>query len=380
MVANGLPIGLFRHVSFGAEMTSSGGVAVDVRVVVAGPGILAAATAYHLARAKIPVTLVRGGACEAERVSAGFGGLSYLTDETDGQLDLVRRAMREHVALSPRIAGEGWFRFTSALLWRLDGTLAKRVDPLRRQGEAVWQMTRDEALAMTRSALWIPPSVSEIAYASREPLFDVGVCAQALVRRAVELGAEVIAGDAVIGFDMVSSGWVARLASGGSLSGDVVVNAMGPGAGELAPRRIPSVKVRALLVSVATPGFDLFWTVHTDRLSLRPSAPGVVLARSDVADQLVNNGFSVAESEVEVLRRVREVVPRIPGWAATEVKVGSRSVRTSGLPVTGADPELPGYYEPFAQCSVLIGPLLGRLLAEQIAEGAQPAELTPAEG
>lgn len=42
-----------------------------------------------------------------------------------------------------------------------------------------------------------------------------------------------------------------------------------------------------------------------------------------------------------------------------------RAVQPS-LPVTGVDPECPGYFEPFAPCSVLMGPVVGRAVAERI--------------
>jgi glycine/D-amino acid oxidase-like deaminating enzyme len=352
---------------------------MEKRVVIAGPGVLGAATAYHLARAGVPVTLVCGGSCAAERVNAGFSGLGRPVSPAADHLRLVRSALKEHLAVSRGSTADGWCRSGAALVWQLDGKIAERVDPLRRQGEVLWQLTRDEALALAGPDLWIPPKVTEVAYAPREAMFDTEVCIRSLVRLAAESGAKVIPGDCVVAFDADGPGWMALLASGGRLAAKAVVNAMGADAGRLAPRRIPSVITRALLVAVHTPGITLTRTVHTDRVSMRPAGPGEVLARSDVADWLLDEGFPVAEAEAELLRRVREVLPRVAADATTEVRMGSRTVVLGDLPITGADPELPGYFEPVAPCSVLMGPLLGRLLAEQIVRGVQPAELTRTE-
>ena len=198
-----------------------------------------------------------------------------------------------------------------------------------------------------------------------------------LLERAAGSGAEVRSGVAVE--DIETSGgrvlgvWVP---GGERLPVEAVVNAAGPGADEVAAlvgRELPLGPKDGLLArvatSVATETEPLGRLLHTPHVNLRPDGPGhVLLHHSSVDEQLGDGGDKEALAE-ELLRRAAEVIPALESATLEEVRVGTRPIPADGFPCVGGVAGISGYYEAVTHSGVTLGPLLGRLLAQEILEG-----------
>jgi glycine/D-amino acid oxidase-like deaminating enzyme len=132
-----------------------------------------------------------------------------------------------------------------------------------------------------------------------------------------------------------------------------------------------------MLVNVAVEGVPVGRLLHSPYVNLRPDGPGRVLLHRGSIDRRLEDGADDDFLAHELLERARRVVPALGGATFGGVRIGVRSMPEDGLPCVGAVSWLPGYYEAVAHSGVTLGPLLGRLLAREILDGAVDALVAP---
>ena len=153
---------------------------------------------------------------------------------------------------------------------------------------------------------------------------------------------------------------------------DAVVNTAGPGADEVAAlvgRELPLEPKSGLLVRVTAEDGLLGRLLHTPRINLRPDGPGYVLLHHGSVDERLADGGDKETLAEELLRRAIEVLPALRSAALENVRVGTRPIPADGFPCAGGVTGIPGYYEAVTHSGVTLGPLLGRLLAQEMLEG-----------
>ncbi|HEX2173573.1 MAG TPA: FAD-binding oxidoreductase, partial [Dehalococcoidia bacterium] len=170
---------------------------------------------------------------------------------------------------------------------------------------------------------------------------------------------------------------------------DIVIDCRGPAAGDLLGPLGLSVGRQTspglLVISEPLPScFDL--VVHTPGVNLRPDGGGRVrLAADDLDDRLeteVAAGSPLTvdsricrEFTQEIVRRGCAVLPALRGTQIEAVRLGWRALPGDNLSAVGPVPDVPGYYLAFTHSGVTLGPLLGRLITQELTTGRVPPEL-----
>ncbi|WP_272950536.1 NAD(P)/FAD-dependent oxidoreductase [Ornithinimicrobium pratense] len=194
-------------------------------------------------------------------------------------------------------------------------------------------------------------------------------------------GTEILSDAQVVGIDDLGRAGVQVRTSGpGSGSYDAVVVATGAWLGDL----VRPYGVR----HVVQAGRGYSFSVETERLPRGPMYfPAVRVALTPLSDRLRVAGmmeFRKADAALDP-RRIRAIVeaarPLLKGADLDRRQdewVGSRPVTADGLPLIGrTESERVFVAGGHGMWGITLGPVTGRLLAEQITTGRVPAELTP---
>jgi glycine/D-amino acid oxidase-like deaminating enzyme len=141
---------------------------------------------------------------------------------------------------------------------------------------------------------------------------------------------------------------------------------------------LPLEPSKGLLLRLAVEGILLGRIVHSRRVNIRPDGPGHVLVHHGFIDEKLEG---VAETEgplcSELLERARWVIPALESARIEDIRVGVRPMPKDGFPCVGAVSEVPGYYEAVTHSGVTLGPLVGRLLAEEVLIGGVDPLIAP---
>ncbi|PSK89431.1 glycine/D-amino acid oxidase-like deaminating enzyme [Murinocardiopsis flavida] len=344
------------------------------RVIVVGGGIVGAAAAWHLTRAGARVLLLERAAAPATGASrASFSRATAFGKGPRRYFDLNHAGLRELHDL--RAAGVPGFHPCPSLVWdRAPDDLAARLAEARRWGygaEPVPRSGPEIPAGVDRAAL--PPAVGLLP---GEGWVDLPAMAAWLLDRARGAGAEVRFGTEVAGLAVGDGGAVhgAVTADGRTEEGDVLVNAAGAGGQEIAGFAggpLALAPTRGLLVDVAAPG-GLAGMLLAPAVSVRPAGPDRVRVRSDAVDARLRDAAPAAVPGglvTELIERAATLLPALQGARPESVRVGVRAFPADGLSSVGTLGTAPGYYEIVTHSGATLGPLLGRLAAEEIADG-----------
>jgi glycine/D-amino acid oxidase-like deaminating enzyme len=318
--------------------------------------------------------------------SASFAWANANDKTPHDYFELNRAGLEEHFRLHDELPIQASpFHPGGNLEWFEDGValegLERRIERLRSWGYAAewWRASRvNEVL---EPQVNFPSPDTPVAFFPYEAWVDAPRLAKALVELARRSGAETRSGSIVEEIEAGNGSVEAlRLRSGERLPVDAVVNAAGPVADRVAAllgRRLQLRPSEGLLVRVAVQGSPIVRLLHSPRVNLRPDSPGYILAHHDSVDRELDGGAGRDLLCRELLVRARRVVPALEGAKVEEVRIGVRPMPEDGLPCVGAVAELPGYYEAVTHSGVTLGPLLGRLLAQEILSGEVDDLISP---
>ncbi|WP_461021728.1 NAD(P)/FAD-dependent oxidoreductase [Thalassiella azotivora] len=269
--------------------------------------------------------------------------------------------------------------FTAAYRTEADRTvLLEELEHIRASGQRidVDVVTGDEARAA------VPALSGEVTAAlllHGQRYVDPGAFVHALADAVRARGGKVEEGVEVTGVEAPGGAPVVRT-TGGDHPADAVVVATGAWLGRLA---------RPLGVrQVVQAGRGYSFSVAAERLPAGPVYfPAQRVACTPLGDRLRVAGMMEFRSPEAALdpRRVRAIVeaarPLLTGVDLDDRQdewVGSRPCTVDGLPLIGAT-RLPGVHVAggHGMWGITLGPVTGRLLAEQVATGRRPAELAP---
>ncbi|MFI0371141.1 NAD(P)/FAD-dependent oxidoreductase [Actinomadura sp. 1N219] len=353
-----------------------------MRAVVIGGGIMGASAGRHLARAGLDVRVLEAARPAGGTTAVTFARLSAFDKEPRDYFRLNAEGMAEHAALAAEAELPVWHHACGSVLLAGGGAeddgaaeadLARRADRFRAWGYPLaWEAAPDVGMAAR-----LP---GRVLHAPAEVWVDAVALTLHLLDRAVRHGAEIRPGTSVARLARTSSHWVVTTAGGEDVPADIVVNAAGQGAAALAASAGSSLTLTrspGLLLTATTPGSHLRRIVHTPEVSIRPDGPGRVMIRSDQVDRALAGGRDARDLTGDLVSRAAGILPGLAAATGIGFGTGHRVLPQGGYPSIGGVPELPGYYEAVTHSGIILAPLVGRLLAEEITTGRVPPQLKP---
>lgn len=371
-------------------------------ILVIGAGIVGASVAYALSQRGASVTVL-----EADRPAAGTTRSSFAWPNANDKLprpyfELNAAGLAEHHRLAAELwpssssspppspmergrGGEAWFRPT--------GNLEIATDPDRQthQQQKVARLRdwgyRAEIVSGSRARELVPDlaplASASYAFYAEEGWVAAPVLVHHLLEAAAQAGARVVYPARVSALAIEAGRVTGASVDGERIAADLVIDCAGPAAAALLrPLGIEISRQRSpgLLVVTEPMPTCLSRIVHTPGVHLRPDGAGRVLFGSEEIDATLpaqGDHFPTADQCQELLHRAQAVLPALAGARIEAVRLGWRPMPADGLSAVGSVAGIPGYYLVFTHSGVTLGPILGKLVAEEVLTDQPRPELAP---
>jgi glycine/D-amino acid oxidase-like deaminating enzyme len=173
------------------------------------------------------------------------------------------------------------------------------------------------------------------------------------------------------------------LATGERLEVNAVVNAAGPHADQVAALvglPLPLTPTRGLLVELAVERLPLRRIIQGPDIRMRPANKHHVLLQASGVDQQLAMQTAIQRDDPlcgALVQRAQQVIPVLTTASLAQARIGVRPLPRDGLPCVGGVSAVAGYYEAVTDSGVTLGPLVSRLLAQEILTGMAEALLAP---
>jgi glycine/D-amino acid oxidase-like deaminating enzyme len=350
-------------------------------IVVIGGGVTGASVSYALARAGARVICI-----ERSFPAAGASGASFSVDISSRKtpkafFDLSVAAAREHGALEHELGVTPWRHPAITLEWGQTAhertVVRERVQRLRDWGYPAELIDRRAAERLAPAVSFADDADDQIARYADQAWYDTVVLTQLLLWHAQHHDAQVVVGETVDRID-VTGGRVHGVATvqGRRFTTDIVVDCAGPDADAVARQagaRLPLEKVPGLVALAPAHDIALDAIVMAPGLNVRPAGDGLLKLHSYQADALIQGDTpDHAAARGELRSRARALLPALGAANLLRAHVGVRPIPPDGLPVIGPLDGVAGIYAVVTHSAAHLGPLLGRLLAEELAGTPSP--------
>lgn len=355
-----------------------------MKVVVIGAGVVGSSLTWRLARQGIDVTLVERAAAASGTTGSSFAWFNANQKTPEDYFALNLAGMEAHRELRDELGKAPWMYEGGNLVWATSDEgatdLESRVARLQSWKYPAEWLSRSQVSEL-EPALRPEGDVEQFAFFPTEGWIDGPLLAQTMCKLAAEAGAtvrfatEVTAinrdGDRVTGV---------TIANGERIEADLVVNCAGPAADKvaaLAARTLPMAQTLGLVVRVTPADGAISRVIHAPDLHMRPDAGGMLMLHHEDGDTGVTNG-EPAHVWAETLRqRVGQYLPDLKDLRVSRWSIGTRPIPADHRTSAGLLPSLPGYAEIVTHSAITMGPLLGKLIATEIATGEADPLLAP---
>jgi glycine/D-amino acid oxidase-like deaminating enzyme len=370
----------------------STGVKSALNVAIVGAGAIGAGLAMELSRRGARVTVY-----EARRPGEGTSGTSFAwvnsnAKEPDTYHRLNQAGVRAHSEFSRGWTREPWYLPTGNLEWAEDGPsleeLTTRTERLRSIGYGVKRLSVSEATSMEPD-LALPPGVDHVVLFTEEgyalPIPMIG----RMLGEALDLGADLRYPLKVAAVEERAGGVGIRLEDGTVEAADVVVTCAGRWTPELlstAGYSLPLLGADEGPVVLGYLGYTrpvalrLSRVLTTPRLNVRPDGGGrlVLQARDlDQSEELTDPSCTSGRVTEEMGRRLVHILRGGDQALVEEVRVGQRAIPADGLTAAGFVDPGRRLYTVVTHSGITLAPLLGRLVADELVQGAPSPLLEP---
>jgi glycine/D-amino acid oxidase-like deaminating enzyme len=339
------------------------------RIAVVGAGIVGSAIAYYTATRGAAVTLLDKSLPGSGATGASFawigesgewpGGMKSLKTgvlaawrELETQVPEVKIRWVGSLSVEPRPSGEA-------------GTTVLR-NGLRRVGAA--------DIARLEPNLKTPPDAA--LYAANDGALDSVAVTGALALAAQDRGADLVVGTAVTSVRLDQNRVVGVGTSSGYIPADIVVLAAGvdvpalsvPLGVHVAVAPSPAIRMR-----FAAPVGIVQTVFSTPDFEVRQHRDGELLATTPYRGEITSDDLDATTTRVT--ETIRIMFRGLDGLTLKEAQVGMRPMTSDSAPIIGSVAAVPGLYLAVMHSGVTLGPMVGRLVAEEVCDSLDTPEL-----
>lgn len=354
------------------------------RVAVVGVGVLGASVGWNLSRRGIKVVFIDAGQ-PGEGVTNWSFSWANASNKTarKSYFDLNVAGMEAHRELAGTIGPDSWWYPDGHLRWAADPAaeekLLRAAELLTSWDYQVEVCTGAEVRRRLEPALTLPDDIPVVFYPD-EAWVHGRHLVRRLVSKVVASGAEHRFGTTVRDIGTGADGSIrsVALSDGSRLDVEIVVNAAGPDAADVAglvSRQLPMRREPGIVTRIGCAQVPVRRAMHAPHIEIRPDGNSSVVLHSREIDALIDTGEDPSELAGLLHESARQVVPDLGSGHITQTRVANRPIPADGFPSVGAVPSVPGYYEAVSHSGITLGPVIGRLLASEILSGERDGML-----
>lgn len=348
------------------------------RIVIAGAGMLGANIAYQLAKRGAAVTVL-------ERASPGTGATAKSFAWINAKkrpheyFDLSRLGLLAWRQLDRELDGRLPLVWGGSLEWRADAAAGPAfADTLHAfQSWGYGARPVDEREMRVLEPKVVPGPVAAAAHWEDEGHVDPAGAAVMILAEAQKLGARVEYPVEVTGLEVRGDIVRAVRTTKGEIDADALVIACGTDTARVAAMadlRVPLRDAPGVLVHVP-PQPRLIQRVALSPIgNIKQKLDGRIVTGSDFAEG--GGDDSVAAGE-RFLKKISAVLPALGKAGVEKMTKGYRPMPQDGFPIVGFARGRANIYVTVMHSGVTLGPLVGRLAALEILDGARVDALAP---
>lgn len=344
-------------------------------VGIIGAGIVGACIARELARSgcRVSVFEAHEPACGASSRSMGWINASFVTRVDYYEMRIA--AIQAHRKLDEDFNGRLETQWTGSLNWEArDDKLEELVDELGRFGHPVKLVTRDELRALEPELADLPP---QALLMENEGTVEAGHVTRVMLRAAQDAGAVILAGVPVSGIERGGSAGHAIVSPAGRIEVDDVVIAAGVMSGKLAEacgQKLPMKNEPGVLIETSELPFRLRHTIWSPDVHFKQLPDGRAICGNLFSGAIGDD--AVEDVADRMLERMKQRLPSAAvGLKIEKVRHGVRPMPVDSYPAVGRLSN--DVYVAVMHSGVTLAPLMGELVAREIADGAEADMLKP---
>ena len=353
--------------------------------IVVGGGIVGASIAEALTGTGRSVALLERGRLATGTTGSSFAWINATAKTDDADYHRLNAAgVAEYRALAQRFGPDTiGYGGRGGLHWGEPAAIAAQADRLAALGDPVRRLTLAELRALEPYVAFPDGAAGLLASADR--WLDAPRCAACLARAVGESGGSLREATDVTGF-LHEDGRIAGVHTyAGTIRAGRVVIAAGIESAPLVElasgvalpvRRVPGGLIDLppdVAGGLVSHSLHPPAAVHAD---IRPGDDGGLLVGSGKLTDLLAggaDGATLRRTVADILGELATLLPGLPldvARARARLRVGIRPIPADDHTIAGPVPGAPGLWVAVTHSGVTLGPLLGRLLAQEIAGGA----------
>ncbi|MFI0847239.1 NAD(P)/FAD-dependent oxidoreductase [Mesorhizobium sp. IMUNJ 23232] len=347
------------------------------KVLVVGAGIVGASVAWHLAKAGCAIIVVDAGEGGGVATAHSFAWINATWGNPERYFHFRRRSMAGWRRLESEIPGVA-VNWCGGMTWDIPAEDFDRFETEHTRWGYGMRRVDNAGAQRIEPGLKTPPD--RALFVAEEGMVEPVEAARAILAAVVAAGGKVMTGTRVASFATRSGKVIGATTGDGTLiQADETVIAAGTETQNL----LETIGVR--LRMIMSPGLIMHSTVASERLlnglvfapqcNVRQTREGRLIAGSD---------FAGADPKGEEERMARELLARVKALVRGSesldigfITVGHRPTPADGFPAIGRPDGVEGLYVTVMHSGVTLAPIVGELVAREIAEGFRDPDLAP---
>ncbi|MGH1416963.1 MAG: NAD(P)/FAD-dependent oxidoreductase [Pelagimonas sp.] len=344
--------------------------------IIIGAGIVGASLGYHLSKFGIETTLIDAAAPGAGATGQSFSWINANYAATPEYFALRMQGLAAYDELSADLGAEFGFRKCGSLYYgATEAELTKMYQQLRRQNYPV------ELIGKSRF-MQLEPLVAEApdicVYSPIEGALDPVPATNAFLKRAVKSGSKLLLGCEFLDFLRDGKKISGINTTFGTLSADVVVVAAGVNSGAIlsgANVHLPMDNGQGVIVHTEPVKRCIEHLIMAHGVHVRQELDGRLIAGEKFSGGLDPKNPTRLAAVIE--ERLRTLLPSIEGISIRQIMTGTRPMPADGFPAVGYVTECEDLYVATTHSGITLAPIIGKLVADEIANGNRADLLKP---